>query len=726
MLNSERKIDRIEDRLTGIETLLSSLTTKLGNISSPKDNASSPSLSSRIGVVRNVETTVGTTTPTIFEGETTINSQSDFARELLAQAIGKTPSIEQNAEIKTALSALKELVNQQSQIPISWSVNMSREFADDDPTQLDRPPFDVVVNAIKKASQLPMLPFAIMFPVLKWKKLREVVDDVYLNPGSCIALRRMLAYGALRKIFADLRAMPLPGHDIHNFDLYSSMCQKNLEAAINELEIFIPAGYESIMALMIGAMSLIELCKPTICWVMVTIAAGMCRDLGYHRIQAMANDDPQDPDDKIRMFWIIYMFDKKLSLRLGRASIMQDWDVSLTLIPNFEGPMYIPKGGEMLSYWIKVARVQGLTYEKLFSPAAFLQPVEERARIAKELVNTMNQAWYERPEVVVVESSAQDEGIRLVLRQMASRITSPDKTETPSKRRYLEPCNTLHRPTNHSVEKIMGLVDSWQDIVFYTDVVGHYSTCAMIQRAISTDNSTFNQECLESSRAALAAHMRASSHFNTDGNEEMWLGYLHWSVLNSPFTPFIVIFCHVIQQQHESSDLHTLFNFVASLESCRTLSEGVDKLYKMCHMFSQIARLYIQAKTQADAASRAQMASQNNTPNYYTPVDGTHPGLDTVNSFDPYLSALGLMPNWGWPIETAPSRGQAEVTSRPNVYTSTQVQAAADPQSVTPATVSLAPPGGPQNSVQDWFSGSRYLMNYMEGANDLQMVDWDL
>jgi len=64
----------------------------------------------------------------------------------------------------------------------------------------------------------------------------------------------------------------------------------------------------------------------------------------------------------------------------------------------------------------------------------------------------------------------------------------------------------------------------------------------MIQRAISTGNATFNQECLESSRAALAAHMRASSQFNTDGNEEFWLGYINWSILNAPFTPYAEAF----------------------------------------------------------------------------------------------------------------------------------------------------------------------------------------
>jgi hypothetical protein len=33
--------------------------------------------------------------------------------------------------------------------------------------------------------------------------------------------------------------------------------------------------------------------------------------------------------------------------------------------------------------------------------------------------------------------------------------------------------------------------------------------------------------------------------------------------------------------------------------------------------------------------------------------------------------------------------------------------------------------GGGQNSVQDWFSGSRYLMNLLEAGDDSHMPDLD-
>jgi hypothetical protein len=64
----------------------------------------------------------------------------------------------------------------------------------------------------------------------------------------------------------------------------------------------------------------------------------------------------------------------------------------------------------------------------------------------------------------------------------------------------------------------------------FADVLLHYSTCALIQRAVSPDNVTFNQDCLDSSRKALLAHQRCSEQFNVKGNEDLWSGYIHWYI----------------------------------------------------------------------------------------------------------------------------------------------------------------------------------------------------
>jgi hypothetical protein len=142
--HSEKKIDRIEGRLAGIENVLASLAAKLGDLDLRRDSTehSSQSRSSRKAIGRSPGTLEDAATPAPFEGETAINSQSDYARELLTKAVGSTPSIEQNAEVKSALRALTELVPRQGQdTPSSIHSLVNRSLAEVDPEGLAKPPW---------------------------------------------------------------------------------------------------------------------------------------------------------------------------------------------------------------------------------------------------------------------------------------------------------------------------------------------------------------------------------------------------------------------------------------------------------------------------------------------------------------------------------------------------------------------------------------------------------
>jgi hypothetical protein len=183
---------------------------------------------------------------------------------------------------------------------------------------------------------------------------------------------------------------------------------------------------------------------------------------------------------------------------------------------------------------------------------------------------------------------------------------------------------------------------------------------------------------------------------------------LNRSILQAPFTPFIVIFCNAISAC-SLPDLASLSDFVASLESCRTVSEGAEKLYKLCHIFMSVAKLYIEAKSK-EAAFQPQSTSSSLAPGqpdgaFYVPTDGQQADFGGVNQFDPFLSALGLVPGqggWQMPMTTGfPPMQTAGVDGF--------VQAPLDANS------------GNQNSVQDWFSGSRYIMGLME--DDINMPD---
>ncbi len=440
-LPSVKKIDRIEDRLAGIENVLESLAAKLGNLDIGRDsdsNSNSQPRSTRAAQTKSPSALlVDTPTPATFEGETTINSQSDYAQKLLVQAIGNTPSIGENAEVKSALHALQELVSQQGQTTTTQYPLLNRSLANYDPANMDRPPWKDVVDVLGKAVTAPTLAFSVLFPFFDLKNIQGLVKDVYSSPSSSSATQRILAFGSLEKLFTELQVlpgMPLIVLDTGNYSKYAHQCREQVEVAVSQLDLVMPATYENITALVLAAADAVEMCKPSLCWVLISSAASLSMNLGYHRAETMENDTPQERKGKIHVFWMIYMFDKLLSLRLGRASMIQDWDISLPFVFSVDPTRLRTEG--LLSYWVKISRIQGQTYEKLFSPAAFTKSPQERTRIAVDLVNAMNTAWSER-----AEASATTPGInRGIFKQeppLTSSFTmnkSPNETELPSMR----------------------------------------------------------------------------------------------------------------------------------------------------------------------------------------------------------------------------------------------------------------------------------------------------
>ncbi|KAF2708656.1 hypothetical protein K504DRAFT_467892 [Pleomassaria siparia CBS 279.74] len=654
----EKKIDRIEDRLAGIEQVLENLASKLGNLDMNKDSteqsSQTRSRSSKMGRSPNSTTVSDVLTGgASFEGETTFNTQSEFARDLLEQAVGNTPSIVQNPDIKAALTSLQDMVVRQDQKKSTSNVQPQPSFThaipDVDPAKLERPPWKVVEEVLNQAAEVPTMCFSIVFPFLSLHNQRAIFKETFDFPNEASTARRVNVYGVLYNLFMEFACYPATlSNQTSHHRKYAKLCQIQMETAMSQLPLVLAPIYENVLALLLAGAYSIELSKPSLCWAMVSNAMNLCQSLGYHRYSTMADDSDEQRTAKLHAFWFLYMLDKNLSLRLGRAASFQDWDMSLPY-PQSAEVSHLKTSQPVtrtLVYWIKVAQIQGSTYELLFSPAAFHKSAEERSRISETLVKELDQAWAAREEL---------------------------KLEFP---------------------KSYGDVG---DLFYHADVATHFSTASLIQRAASPDNVTFSAKCLESARASLLAHQRASEKFNIKGNEELWSGYIHWSILQAPFTPFIVIFSNVITHC-DPTDLASLSSFVSSMESCRTVSEGADKIYKMCYLFLQVAKIYVEAKRY----KASQIISRANHPGFYGTASTDAMGFDstTMTQFDPYLSALGLVPNATWPM--APSFPPM-------------------PEGIEGFAPGLDGSAGAHNSVQDWFSGSRYIIGLME--EDIHMPD---
>lgn len=312
----------------------------------------------------------------------------------------------------------------------------------------------------------------------------------------------------------------------------------------------------------------------------------MVISLGYNRLSSMQNDTEQQQQQKIYLFWMVYIFDTSFSIRLGRSPVIRDHDITVPMVTD--AGMVPPAFVSVLRYWIELGRVQCQALEHLLSPAALQQPLEERSKRAANLVVRLQEVW-----------DARDRDNDIL-------------AQVPS-----------------------GSPTSYLYLLRESDAIMHYSTVALVQQAtMSAQNGT--SPALDAARRALWLSIEMK-RVNKDLPETMWSSHCHWTLMHAPFTPFTVVFCHIIANPSDASeDLRLLADFVATLKSLSPLSEGVAKLYRLCDVFQKVAELYVQAKAQE--ATRVTQQQTNAAP----PMQ---PSMQpAINDIDGYLSTIGFAP----------------------------------------------------------------------------------
>ncbi|CCF46569.1 fungal specific transcription factor, partial [Colletotrichum higginsianum] len=114
---------------------------------------------------------------------------------------------------------------------------------------------------------------------------------------------------------------------------------------------------------------------------------------------------------------------------------------------------------------------------------------------------------------------------------------------------------------------------------------------------------TFSHSCAEAARAALQRHQDCLAIIDRS-NEDFLPCYVHWTLLFTPFIPFIVIFCQVIQTQ-DKTDLDRLGAFVASIQPAATVSDAAGKLCRLFQVLHNVAARYVDRSGPYDDQTQA-------------------------------------------------------------------------------------------------------------------------
>ncbi|EEY23477.1 fungal specific transcription factor domain-containing protein [Verticillium alfalfae VaMs.102] len=283
--------------------------------------------------------------------------------------------------------------------------------------------------------------------------------------------------------------------------------------------------------------------RPSLAWDLIVAAREISHSLGYHKRQRGTDGGSQEPNHAGLLFWLIYFFEKTLSLRLGRASTISEVDV--TVPPPGSGNTSCP----VQSYCyiqVRMARLAGMIYTDLYSAQSLLLDSETR-RASMESLSRHAREIHE------------------------DTLASKAHFERLGYYETSRPC---------------------LEYLFIGDEVAHFSVLTMIHRAAPSESlaQPFSNECIAYARQAFARH----DSFDKSKRPVLF-SYMNWALLFLPFIPFFVLFCNVVENGSRD-DLKRLEIFVQSIGAASE-DPGLADHYQLFGAFYNAAQQYTDSRT---------------------------------------------------------------------------------------------------------------------------------
>ncbi|KAL5584268.1 hypothetical protein FOVSG1_013657 [Fusarium oxysporum f. sp. vasinfectum] len=492
----------------------------------PVTQASSPSPSSGVGSQL--------LTPRLgHEGESSLSAQAAFANGFLEDAIINKPNgIDIAADMSSVLQSLRKALGRDSnQQELDYLYPHARVLESGLTLRnLPMPPVDKAFVCLRMAKENPRVRFF-------WDNQATFFTDVFLkvySPGEVTHADLIAVNAGLYWLFRQCKQIATDSCQKADLEAQAVMCRDNLETVLANLPFHQPSNIGTVASMMLASIYCLETCKPSAAWDFIATASHLSQTLGMHSKIAMARDPPDIRMGKIRIFWLVYVQEKGLSLRLGRSSTIHDGDITIS-VPGLESRPDIGYFGQ-IDKMKELAYLQGKIYDQLYSSAALAQPQNVRTTRARSL---------------------------------ASELENHMNRMLPSDKLYQD---AMRQATSTEFVKAF----------LCTTKVLHLSLFCLIYRAIPAETNqgtALGRECIDSAHKALEAHKE-------------WQALIH-----SPFVPFIVVFCHIIETG-DKNGLDLLESVIKTLQPVTdsAFSSGAKKEFHLFKALYDAARNYLEAR----------------------------------------------------------------------------------------------------------------------------------
>lgn len=553
----KRKIDAMEERLHNIESLLTDTNKMLHALMNKQQSqVSADSTPSTLTHLPSRSVDVESDQNMSFVGGTSLLAHSRQARHDVEHLLQSSPVLLNNPEIKSALDVLRSTTRR----PHAGRSSLLQAASSVDSTKFAAeylPPYNSVLGVVHEAQASDSLFFLIWSPFFTPSEFSHLCDQLYNGFDTCSMATKTIVCGALYYMLCEhLTARKSSQGSI--YWMYSKHFLEIFEHCLRSYSVLSLPSTENILAVVLGASHAIQKGDHSSALPMVSLACTMARALEWHRI---SDQNLEQTQAQRILFWVIYYYDKCLSLRLGRSAVLQDYDITVRypsepLRPDLRG-WYL-----WFQVMIAIACAHSLIYDKLYSPGSLKLSFQQRLEHVQELAARLE--TISKDNLGIVE-------------------------ETVYRRQYMS-----------------FLVGS------NSVVIGCLRT--LIYRAVVPPDSevslSLDPRCLSAARATIHSHLDMVDSItlieNGSAND-----YASWAILNCPFTPFIILFYSVIKSSN-LGDLELLKSFTTSLEVMQLRSpEAIQDLRELCQAFLTLARQYVKASvSDTNAGTTKQQASE--------------------------------------------------------------------------------------------------------------------
>ncbi|CAM1503729.1 Fc.00g013200.m01.CDS01 [Cosmosporella sp. VM-42] len=529
-----------------------------------------------------------------YEGESSLFAHAVFASRFLQNAIDNTTNTEVAHEMEAVLNGLRAAVHsgkQQSDTLDKLYPHAKAIPPGSTTRNLPLPPMDKVFMCLRMARECPQVAMLWLGDFIRPTQFNDYFIKI-VSPGPATEADLIIVHCGLYLLFCECSKAVTDEETKEDYKSQASICEANLETVLANLRFHQPTNMDLVYAMGMASVYCLLKSKPSAAWNFINSASHMIQALGLQHNVPIGIEGPEEKAQKRDLFWTIYMTEKMLSLRLGRSSTFRDQDITLTR-PGMERPSS-SFFAELAPGWINVASIQGRIYDDIYSPGALMQPPHIRTSRARTLAAELKTAM-----------------------QLAQDIHD-----------------------HYEADKGQVLGQDYHEIARRSDRVIGLSMLTLIYRSIAPEKpsmSAFCQECIDAARDTLQEHDRCVAVITKARGKTVFLeGYINWTIIQSPFIPFIIIFCHIIETS-EAEDLKYMRGLVEILESTSNshAHNTCDKQRRLFKALYDVAAKYIEVKSRADGGGQRGMSWSRARQEYadaFASATSNGVGLGTIDS----------------------------------------------------------------------------------------------